>query len=169
MGIGFGAHLPSKGTGRTFIAEEWMFVADRQEIAPSTLFADHNGHLVAIVVIAAFPYMVVFGLVGLDEYRLLGVLAVLAHLGTALSIVRYLFRRSGTAVAIGAGLVVALSGGGGTELGVGFPGHLRRVGRVHSNSRRRMRPEGCFPTMASRREYVGPRSHSRLEQECRTR
>lgn len=112
-----GAYLLSKGTGRTFIADEWMFVAARREIAPSTLFADHNGHLVAL---PAFLYMVVFGLVGLDGYRLLAVLAVLAHLVTALFIVRYLHRRCGAAVAIGAGLVVALSGAGAQNYVWGF-------------------------------------------------
>ena len=115
--IGIGAYLLSRGTGRTFIADEWMFVAARQEIAPSTLFADHNGHLVAI---PAFLYMVVFGLVGLDGYRLLAVLAVLAHLGTALFIMRYLYRRCGAAVAVCAGLVVALSGAGAQNYVWGF-------------------------------------------------
>jgi len=117
MVIGIGVYLLSKGTGRTFIADEWMFVAARQEIAPSTLFADHNGHLVAI---PAFLYMVAFGLVGLDGYRLLAVLAVLAHLGAALFIVRYLLRRSGVTVAVCAGLVVALSGAGAQNYVWGF-------------------------------------------------
>jgi hypothetical protein len=112
-----GAYLLSKGTGQTFIADEWMFVAARQEISPSTLFADHNGHLVAI---PALVYMIAFELVGLNGYRLLAYLAIVAHLGTALLITRYLSTRVGRAFSLGAGLVVALSGAGAQNYVWGF-------------------------------------------------
>ena len=112
-----GAYLLSMGTGHTFIADEWMFVAARQEVSPSTLFADHNGHLVAI---PALLYMIAFESVGLSGYWFLADLAVLAHLGTALLIANYLRPKIGVEFASGAGLVVALCGAGAQNYVWGF-------------------------------------------------
>jgi|GEM_PF-6419728 len=117
MVIGIGVYLLSKGTGRTFIFDEWMFVADRHGFSPSSILPDHNGHLVAL---PAIVYMIVFETFGLNGYWFLAGLAVAAHLTAASVIFAYVARRHTVFVGLAAGTLVALSGIGAENYVWGF-------------------------------------------------
>lgn len=115
--MGVGTYLLSKGTGRTLIADEWMFVADRHGFSAASIFADHNGHLVAI---PALIYMFAFETFGLNGYWFLSGLAVAGHLATASVIFAYVARKHTAFAGAAAGSFVALSGVGAQNYVWGF-------------------------------------------------
>jgi hypothetical protein len=97
------------GRGLTFFSDEWAFIESRSLFDPGTWFAPHNEHWSTIPIIV---YRLLMELVGLRTY--VPYLAVLIglHVLVAAAVFCLLRRWTGSAAALGGGVLVLLFGSG---------------------------------------------------------
>lgn len=120
-----GVFLVTRDVGNTFLHDDWMFIATRQNFSLRSLFKSHNGHFSLIPV---FIHVLLYKTVGLAQYHVFNLLAPIWHLATALSVGEMVRRRHGLVPAFLGALLVAVSGVGAENylwsFQIGFMGAL---------------------------------------------
>lgn len=110
-------YILTLGNGRTYVLDEWMFVARRHEFTWNALFMPHNGHL---SVGLALVYLTVFRTIGLDHPEAFRYLVFFMHFLVASWTACVVGRRHNRVVAAAAGLFVLLPGAAATDIVWGF-------------------------------------------------
>jgi hypothetical protein len=97
------------GRGIVFIADEWGWISNGIHVTPDTILQDYYGHLFALTEIV---YFVLPASVGLADYWVFRVLALMLHLAVALLVFLIARRSVGPWLALAPTAVVAFLGTG---------------------------------------------------------
>jgi hypothetical protein len=97
------------GRGIVFIADEWGWITNAVHVTPDTILQDYYGHLFALT---EGVYFVVPASVGLADYWVFRVLALILHLAVALLVFLIARRSVGPWLAVAPTAVVAFLGTG---------------------------------------------------------
>jgi len=95
------------GRGTTWFFDEWDWILHRRTGGVDDLLANHNGHLIALPLLA---YKATWATVGLHGYDALRVLTVMVHLATCVVLFLLLRRRIWVWLALGAAIAVMFLG-----------------------------------------------------------
>ena len=117
VAVSAAVYLFTRHAGDSYVVDEWLFVARRQDFSWSSLVQGHNGHL---TIVPAFVYLVVWNTFGLGAYWVFRLVAVVWQVATALAVGEVIRRRHGLVPALVGTLIVTVSGTGSENSLFGF-------------------------------------------------
>lgn len=115
--VAVGAYLFTRHSADSYVVDEWLFVAHRQDFSWTSLVQGHNGHL---TIVPAFVYLVIWNTFGFGAYWVFRLLAVVWQVATALAVGEVVRRRQGLALSLIVSAIVAVSGTGSENSLFGF-------------------------------------------------